>query len=147
MITFNQTISSNEIVYQTKIHWISYVKPILFMVIGTSFLLAVFFVKSWTIVFYMLLGYIALKGLYSYWYLKKVKIELSERFLSLKTGIFASQVNDISLSKLEGIQVSQSLLGRFLNYGRLIISTGEVSQSYLVEKPMELRKYLLENTK
>lgn len=147
MITFNQTISSNEIVYQTKIHWISYVKPILFMVIGTPFLLAIFFVKSWTIVFYMLLGYIALKGLYSYWYLKKVKIELSERFLSLKTGIFASQVNDISLSKLEGIQVSQSLLGRFLNYGRLIISTGEVSQSYLVEKPMELRKYLLENTK
>ncbi|MDO4881600.1 MAG: PH domain-containing protein [Capnocytophaga sp.] len=144
-MTLQQT-SPNEMVYQTKIHWISFIKPILFMVIGFPFLLFLFFTKEWIyLIIFGAIGFLGIKGMYIYCYLKRIRVILSKRFLSLKMGLFSNEINDIALSKTEGIGIYQSLLGRLLNYGTLIITTGEVTQKYLIEKPMEFRTHLLEN--
>lgn len=42
------------------------------------------------------------------------------------------------LRKCEGIQVEQSILGRILNYGTLLVTTGEATNSYKsIKKPIE----------
>ncbi|WP_203965455.1 PH domain-containing protein [Capnocytophaga stomatis] len=64
--------------------------------------------------------------------------------MSLSRGILGKRVDDIALSKMEGIGVYQNILGKYLNYGTLIVTTGEVTQSYFIQKPMEFRKHLLE---
>ena len=38
------------------------------------------------------------------------------------------------LRKCEGIQVEQSILGRILNYGTLLVTTGEVTNQYKMIK-------------
>ena len=144
-MTIQQTYQ-NEIIYQTKIHWISFVKPILFMIIGFPFLLFLFFTKEWIyLILFGLIGFLGIKGIYIYYHLKCIRVILSKYFLSLKTGIFSNEINDIALSKTESIGLYQSLLGRILNYGTLTITTGEVTQQYLIEKPLDFRNYLLKN--
>ena len=44
----------------------------------------------------------------------------SHRFV-MKTGLFRLKTNEISLSNVEGVSVSQSFWGRLLNYGHLEI--------------------------
>jgi uncharacterized membrane protein YdbT with pleckstrin-like domain len=44
----------------------------------------------------------------------------SHRFV-MKTGFFRLKTNEISLSNVEGVSVSQSFWGRLLNYGHLQI--------------------------
>ncbi|MBS9768642.1 MAG: PH domain-containing protein [Flavobacteriaceae bacterium] len=77
-------------------------------------------------------------------YYKMTRIYLYKHYITLRTGILSKNLDDISLNKYEGLSVSQSWLGRILNYGVLAISTGEISQFYLIEKPLELRKHILE---
>lgn len=63
-MTIQQTYQ-NEIIYQTKIHWISFVKPILFMIIGFPFLLFLFFTKEWIyLILFGLIGFLGIKGIY-----------------------------------------------------------------------------------
>lgn len=72
-----------------------------------------------------------------------LKISLKKKYLTLQSGIFTKNISDISLEKLEGFNLHQSLLGRLLNYGTLTISTGGVIQKYQIRKPQEFRKQLL----
>lgn len=137
-----------NVIYQTRIHWISFVRPVVLMMISFPFVITFLNMEksmSIKLVFCGFMSLVFLKNVYIYWYLKRIYIFLSERFLSLKTGIFSKEISDISLTKLEGISVHQSLLGRWLNYGTLVISTGEISQSYKIQNPMEFRKKLLMN--
>lgn len=40
------------------------------------------------------------------------------------------------------MHLSQSYLGKEINCGTLIVSTGGVTQSYFIENPMELREQI-----
>ncbi|GIJ92807.1 membrane protein [Capnocytophaga stomatis] len=143
-MTITSTIQ-NEIIYQTKLHWISYLKPIFFIIIGFPFFFSLFFIKGFLYVaLCTLIGFLFIKGIYKYFYLKSVKVILHKNYLSLSRGILGKRVDDIALSKMEGIGVYQNILGKYLNYGTLIVTTGEVTQSYFIQKPMEFRKHLLE---
>ena len=51
---------------------------------------------------------------------------LTNKRIILKTGIIMRQSNELMLRKCEGIKVSQSIMGRILNYGDVMVTTGEV---------------------
>ncbi len=62
----------------------------------------------------------------------------------LCTGIFVRQTLDIPLSKIESIDIRQSLLGSMLQYGSLVITgTGGSRQmvNYL-SRPLTCRRYI-----
>ncbi len=101
--------------------------------IGNFFELAIPFV----IVIYIL------KKIYFIIYNKMTKIFITDKSLTLITGILSKNIDDISLNKYEGMAIHQSLLGRFLNYGILTVSTGGVTLSYQIEKPLVLREYII----
>ncbi len=152
----------NTITYTTKLHWVVYLKPISVLVICIPVLL--FYISmywySWKNGSYeipefsfrnlfilgipAILSYGVLKNLLKILACKMTRIYLSKNYITLRTGILSKNLDDISLNKYEGLSVSQSWLGRILNYGVLAISTGEISQFYLIEKPLELRKHILE---
>ncbi len=51
---------------------------------------------------------------------------LTNKRIILKTGIIMRESNELMLRKCEGIKVSQSIMGRILNYGDVMVTTGEV---------------------
>uniref|UniRef100_UPI0025C5F0F8 PH domain-containing protein n=1 Tax=Chryseobacterium sp. TaxID=1871047 RepID=UPI0025C5F0F8 len=63
-------------------------------------------------------------------------------YLTLSTGILGKIFSDISLNKVEGMWVLQSFLGKMLNFGSLVVTTGGVTHLYSIENPMELRNFL-----
>ncbi|PTT33629.1 hypothetical protein DBR28_14425, partial [Chryseobacterium sp. HMWF028] len=67
-------------------------------------------------------------------------------YLSISTGIFSQTIIDISLKKMEGMQLYQTWIGKALNYGTLIISTGGVTHSYSISNPTELREKIIDQT-
>lgn len=59
---------------------------------------------------------------------------LTSKRVIVKEGIIERKVSELMLRKCEGIQVEQSILGRILNYGTLLVTTGEVTNQYKMIK-------------
>lgn len=69
--------------------------------------------------------FLVLAGL---WYLvinNGKKFLLTNKRIILKTGIIMRNSKELMLRKCESINVRQTILGRILNYGDVIVSTGE----------------------
>ncbi len=130
-----------DVIYAAKIHWISYVKPVIVGVLGLPFILLVG-------VFGLMGIAVLLLGLYLFIYkgigrileLKKTRILVSPTRLTVITGIFTKNVEDISLYKSKTISFHKSLLGQLLDFGRFSLSTGEHGKSLIVSAPEQLRR-------
>ncbi len=150
-----------NIIYEAKLHWILYVKPI-FIIIMAIPLMYLYMVTFWfslndfkiVVPAFKLVNIIdfivptiillwVLKSILRILFLKMTRIYLTNRGLTLETGILSKQIDDISLNKYEGMSIHQSFLGRILNYGVLVVSTGELNQGYMIAKPLVLREYIL----
>ncbi|WP_343643159.1 PH domain-containing protein [Chryseobacterium sp.] len=144
--------SSEPINYEAKVHWISYVIPVFFTVIGSVgvlyfLLLGYKFMLGFMGIISLFLIFLFIKGIIKIIRNKNTKIYVTDNYLTFSTGILGKTFSDISLNKLEGMQFNQSFLGKMLNYGTLVVTTGEVTHSYFIENPMELRNVLLHSQK
>ena len=74
------------------------------------------------------------------WYLvinNGKKFVLTNKRIILKTGIIMRNSKELMLRKCESINVRQSVMGRILNYGDVIVSTGEEKDVFkYVRNPM-----------
>ena len=146
--TNSVTPTESNVIYQTKLHWISFIVPVLLMIIGS---VGVFFLIASILSGYMgIMAFFAVvlslpfyNGFMSFMKKKKkTKILLNEKHLTIKKDFLSSSALDLALNKLEGMHLSQSYLGKEINCGTLIVSTGGVTQSYFIENPMELREQI-----
>jgi len=67
----------------------------------------------------------------------------STRVIS-KEGLIRREIEEISLSSIESINVSQSIIGRILNYGTIVISGRGISKVVFkdIDKVVEIRKLI-----
>jgi len=91
--------------------------------------------------------YLFAKGLFKLLNNLNTKIYLRYKQLSIETGGLSKQVQDISINKLEGIVVTQNIIGKLFNFGSLIISTGGIHCNYYISNPMELRDKIINQLK
>ncbi|UIO97025.1 PH domain-containing protein [Elizabethkingia miricola] len=66
--------------------------------------------------------------------------------MTITTGIINKTTVDISLYRIEGKKVYQSLLGRIFNFGRVYVSTGEITKSFVIENPKEFTVMLSQSS-
>ncbi|MGC4130491.1 MAG: PH domain-containing protein [Bergeyella sp.] len=124
--------------HKAKVHWISYVRPIIVALMLLPWALLALVTKYFVIA--GLLGLIIFRvGILPILRNLSVQISLSRNYLTITTGVFGKKTIDIPLNKLEGITLHQSSFGRMLNYGTLTVTTGQVTTSYKISNPMELR--------
>lgn len=132
-----------EVLYNAEKHWTSYLFPIIFTTIGLVGFIP-FILGSGTVrIIGIVLLCVFFKGVKSLAEIIKTKIYLTKEHITISTGIFGSTVSDIALKKLEGISLSQNFIGRILNFGTLSVSTGEVTQRYIIKNPMKLRTKII----
>lgn len=140
--------SNQNVIYEAKLHWIVYVIPIVMMLIGVSG--AVFLLLSliighfgFTTLIAFLLSIPFFKGLSYFLRLRKTKIWLTPSQLSYETGVFGKKTVDIAVDKFKSLVLSQSFLGKQMNFGTLVVVTGESSNSFHIENPEKLRQEIL----
>lgn len=139
----NIELSSTVVEYRAVQHWIIYVLPTFYVVVGLVGLLPAIFGFGLLRVFGFGLLFIFFKGTRRILEIYKTKIYLSPTHLCIQQGILSNSVHDIALEKLEGIHLAQGFIGKYLNFGTLHVSTGEVSQQYRIKDPFTLRSKIL----
>lgn len=146
-------LRDETIVYIARPHWIIFLPSL--MVLGFSIFLYYytpsldvfkFLVwKQWRM--YQVLGFILLcAGVI--WYLRSYiqyvtsEYGVTNKRILMKTGWIRRNALEIFLKKIESIDVDQTITGRVLNYGTLVIvGTGGTRDSYFyVPRPLWFRK-------
>jgi uncharacterized membrane protein YdbT with pleckstrin-like domain len=113
----NNLIRDEVLVFETKYHWIIYIN-LLTLLTG---------------------------GLYAlYLIIKQNNSEfgITNKRLIIKTGIISINTLELNLSKIESVNVNQSILGRILGYGSLsVIGTGGTREVFVkINNPIQFRK-------
>ena len=67
---------------------------------------------------------------------------LTNKRIIIKTGVLSRSTFEVLLQKVEGIGMSQSLMGRLLGYGAIAVTgTGGAKQSFTgIQKPVEFQR-------
>lgn len=136
-----QTTQETTEIYQAHLHWVIFFWPIVLIIISevVAYQFPAFRTPSYILSAILLLWCVFLLLTYQF---SSVTIKKSQ--VILRTGLWVRQTVDISLNKIESIDIRQSLLGSVLQYGTLIITgTGGTRQmiNYL-SKPLTCRRYI-----
>ena len=107
-------LNDETVVYETRLHWIIFI--------------------SWRSLFTLTLAPL-IQRLTS-------EFAITNRRLIIKTGLISRHTLEMNLSKVESINVDQSILGRILDYGSIaIIGTGGTREPFdNIAHPMEFRR-------
>jgi len=110
----NHLISGEKIEYETKPHWIIFISM---RALFSLFLLPIL----------------------DYW---SSEYAITNRRVIMKVGLIARRTLEMNLSKIESVNVDQSIGGRILGYGSItIIGTGGTEETFHgIASPMEFRQ-------
>lgn len=122
-------IKGEEIIHEAKISWWAQTPLIVFGIIG---------------IFFYGLGIILL--LIAYLQYKTTELAITNKRVIAKFGFISRRTVEISLAKVESIQVQQPLLGRIFNYGSLVISGAGNPQAPVpgIADPMNFRQIAMQ---
>jgi len=136
-----ENTSDSNIVYFTRLHWIIFFWPVLFLI--ASLALAAYVVPVRNVG--LGLAAFALIWILMTWityYFSSLTIKKNQ--IILRTGVVVRQTLDIPLNKIEAIDIRQSILGSMMRYGMLSITgTGGTRRliNYL-HNPLTCRRYI-----
>lgn len=134
-------MSNNQVVYQSHLHWIVFLWPVVLMIaavyVGLNFAainkIALFF------------AFIALAWFLMVWMTYQFSsLTIKRKQVILRTGFFVRETTDIPLNKIESIDIRQTLLGSIFKYGSLVITgTGGTKQLiHYLNRPLTCRRYI-----
>ena len=114
----NNLINGEQVVYEARLHWI-----IFFSLRCVFTLLILPLIDRWTSEF-----------------------AITKKRVIMKVGLIRRKALEMNLSKIESVNVDQTILGRILGYGTItIIGTGGTRESFArISKPMEFRRVFQE---
>ena len=124
-------MNGEQIVYEARQHWIIYLKPFLLLLIAIG--LFVIPTKDMALLMQVCMS-VVLLVVAAIWAVNIYggrKYILTNRRLILKRGILRRESTDLVLRRCEGVSISQTILGRMLNYGDVNVSTGEVANKFV----------------
>jgi len=152
-----QQLGANEkILYTERHHWVFFVaemvKWILFAaaVLALVILLRVWWLPNAGWVWWLLLVFIvpAVRIAWGFLSWRMNVYVLTNRRVIESTGVLSKRVADSSLEKLTDIVLKQSIVGRALNYGDIIVLTAAagagISNLKQIRRPMEFKTQMLD---
>ena len=110
----NHLIKDESVAFETKLHWIT-----LFTLRSLFTLSLAFWFERWLSEFV-----------------------ITNRRIIIKTGFIARKTFEMNLSKIESVNVDQSVMGRIFNFGSItIIGSGGTRETFhKISKPLKFRK-------
>jgi uncharacterized membrane protein YdbT with pleckstrin-like domain len=142
------------VIYATSLHWLIYLKAILLLIVAVLCLIASGWFSgpngdTWIkIALLAAAGLFALLGFVSAMsaFIQRVTTELAvtDRRVIFKTGIIRRHTVEINRSKVETVGVNQSILGRILGYGTVIVrgTGGSFEPIPYIGEPLTFRSHI-----
>ena len=139
-----------KVIYATSLHWLVYLRAILLLIIaGAALIAAGMFpepgVKLGLTIVAALFGLIALiSGLGAFIRRSTTELAVTDRRVIYKTGIFQRHSMEMNTSKVETVGVNQSILGRILGYGTVMVrgTGGSFEPIPFIGDPLTCRSHI-----
>jgi uncharacterized membrane protein YdbT with pleckstrin-like domain len=139
-----------KVLYSTNAHWIFYLPAIASWIVALAFvILSRMFVTETPMLFCLALAAIsALAALYwtlTAWFHRwTTETDVTNLRIVHKTGFIKRRTFEMSLDKVESVDVNQSILGRILNYGNVTVrGVGEGSEEIkTIASPLDFRNHI-----
>lgn len=130
-----------NVIYSAKLHWIIFGWPLLSLIACIA--AAIYFNQFHPLILFF--GFFAISWVFMTWvnyYFSSLTIQ--KKRVIIRTGVIVRQTVDVSLSKIETMDIRQSILGSIFQYGTLIIvGTGGSRQLInFLQRPLTCRRYI-----
>jgi uncharacterized membrane protein YdbT with pleckstrin-like domain len=115
------------IAYSARLHWIVYLGGILMVLLAIALAVAAVALKSDTLRVGLLFASLAalflglVQMLRAWFVVANSEIIVTSRRVIYKTGFIARNSVEMNLDKIESVLIRQSLLGRMLNFGTVVV--------------------------
>ncbi len=152
-----QQLGANEkILYTERHHWVFFVAEMIKWILFAAAVLALVIVlRVWLFegagwVWWLLLIFLipAVRIAWGFLSWRMNVYVLTNRRVIESTGVLSKRVADSSLEKLTDIVLKQSILGRMLNYGDIIVLTAAagagISNLKQIRRPMDFKTQMLD---
>ena len=140
-------LPNERVIYKTKLHWVLFVKPALVTLLGLGITVALGALTQVEWLWYLSLLVIAAGLVWGA--IQAVELVTSEfavttTRLIFKVGLIGRYTMELLLGKVESIGVQQTLVGRLLNYGDLVVTgTGGAREVFpRVHDPIGFRNHV-----
>ncbi|MDO7253292.1 PH domain-containing protein [Helicobacter cappadocius] len=129
---------NEKLVYEAKIHWIIFVYPIMMICFGGCF----FNEYDTAGIVFITIGFVWF--VYAIIYRWTTELAITEKSVVGKWGLIRRDSVELRINKVESIRLNQSILGRILGYGTVImIGTGSSSAPIkYIKQPIRFKKEL-----
>ena len=139
-----------KVLYSTNAHWIFYLPAIAAWLVAVAFLVLSRLVvaDTPTLLCLSLAAISAIFALYKMltaWFHRwTTETDVTNLRVVHKTGFIKRRTFEMSLDKVESVDVNQSILGRILNYGNVtILGVGEGKETIAtIASPLEFRNFI-----
>jgi uncharacterized membrane protein YdbT with pleckstrin-like domain len=138
-------IPGENVLYKCRLHWVVvFVWPIIWFIAATAMFLGG---GEWSLVGgYMFISIALCKAVGSFVMYSTSEFGVTNHRVIAKVGFIRRRSLEVLLNKIEGIRVSQTVLGRILGYGSITISgTGGTHDLFpYISNPLKLRQKVQE---
>jgi uncharacterized membrane protein YdbT with pleckstrin-like domain len=140
------------IVYSTKLHWIIYWRAILLLIVCIMLAGAAWYVadnKNLSLALAIAAVIFALLGLSSAlrtsirrW---TTELAVTDRRVIYKEGLIARRTLEMNRSRVESVDVYQTILGRILGYGTITLrgTGGSLEPMHTIDDPLTFRSHII----
>ncbi len=137
----NTSTKTNNIVYQAHLHLILFFWPALLLC--ATLYVAMAYPQLRVPSYIVGCGALLWGALTGLTYLSSYLI-IKNKQVILCTGILVRQTIDMSINKIECVDIRQSILGNMFNYGTLVITGTGGSRQFVnyLSKPLTCRRYI-----
>ncbi len=142
-------LPGETIIYETGIHWLVYLRAILLLLvavaagIGSSYLdsdprLILQIIAAAFLVFAIIAAVIA--GIRR----ASTQLAVTDQRVIFKRGVFSRHTIEMNRSKVESVDVDQSILGRVLNFGTVMVrgTGGSLEPLHGISDPLAFRSHI-----
>jgi uncharacterized membrane protein YdbT with pleckstrin-like domain len=138
-----------KVLYSTNAHWIFYWPAFAAWIVALAFLvISRLFIDTPALICLSLAAIAAVAGLY--WAVKAwfhrwtTETDVTNLRVVHKTGFIKRRTFEMSLDKVESVDVNQSILGRLLNYGDVTVrGVGEGAETIrTIASPLDFRNHI-----
>lgn len=138
------------VVYATSLHWLVYLRAIMLLIVALICLLVAGSFGSQMVLLALqiiaaLFCFLALiSGLTALIRRATTELAVTDRRVIFKTGVFQRHSMEINRSKVETVGVDQSILGRLLGYGTVVVrgTGGSFEPIAYIGDPLTFRSHI-----
>lgn len=131
-------LENETVIYRCQLHWIAFLAPIGWLIVAVFFYFYQPLIPFYTFIFVLFAIGTGISAVIRY---LTSEFGVTNKRVLIKVGFISIHSVETLLTKIESIQVNQSVLGRLFGYGNIVVcgTGGSRDQFQDIDDPLQFR--------